>query len=92
MIVRRMYSVPEHITMFGAAAGMVGAVYPMIMAHTGGQGFPCPLRTLTGVPCPVSWAANRLDVFGKGTDDALYHKAFSGSWGGWEDLGGIIAA
>ena len=52
MIVRRMYSVPEHITMFGAAAGMVGAVYPMIMAHTGGQGIPCPLRTLTGVPCP----------------------------------------
>jgi hypothetical protein len=47
-----MYSVPEHITMFGAAAGMVGAVYPMIMAHTGGQGIPCPLRTLTGVPCP----------------------------------------
>ncbi len=52
MIVRRMYSVPEHITMFGAAAGMAGAVYPMIMAHTGGQGLPCPLRTLTGVPCP----------------------------------------
>jgi hypothetical protein len=47
-----MYSVPEHITMFGAAAGMVGAVYPMIMAHTGGQGIPCPIRTLTGVPCP----------------------------------------
>jgi hypothetical protein len=52
VIVRRMYSVPEHITMFGACAGMVGSVYPMIMAHTGGQGIPCPLRTLTGVPCP----------------------------------------
>jgi hypothetical protein len=52
VIVRRMYSVPEHITMFGAAAGMAGAVYPMVMAHTGGQGLPCPLRTLTGVPCP----------------------------------------
>jgi hypothetical protein len=22
------------------------------MAHTGGQGIPCPLRALTGVPCP----------------------------------------
>jgi hypothetical protein len=52
VIVRRMYSVPEHITMFGAAAGMAGAVYPMIMAHTGGQGLPCPLRALTGLPCP----------------------------------------
>lgn len=52
MIIRRMYSVPENITMFSAGAAAVGAVYPMIVAHTGGQGLPCPLRTLTGVPCP----------------------------------------
>ena len=52
MILRRMYSVPEHITMAGLCAGAIGSVYPMIMAHTGGQGLPCPLRTLTGVPCP----------------------------------------
>ena len=52
MIVRRMYSVPEHITMFSAGAVAIGAVYPAIMAHTGGQGIPCPLRALTGVPCP----------------------------------------
>lgn len=52
MIVRRMYSVPEHITMFGAGALAIGAVYPAIMAHAGGQGIPCPLRALTGVPCP----------------------------------------
>jgi hypothetical protein len=50
--VRRGYSVPEHITMFYAGAAMVGSVYPLIMTHTGGQGLPCPLRTLTGVPCP----------------------------------------
>lgn len=47
-----MYSVPEHITMFAAGALTIGAVYPMIMAHTGGEGVPCPLRALTGVPCP----------------------------------------
>lgn len=52
MILRRGYSVPEHITLFGACAAMAGAVYPALMAHTGGQGLPCPLRTLTGVPCP----------------------------------------
>jgi hypothetical protein len=52
LILRRGYSVPERITMFGAGAGAVGAVYPALMAHTGGQGLPCPLRTLTGVPCP----------------------------------------
>jgi hypothetical protein len=47
-----MYSVPEHITMFALSAALVGSVYPMIMAHTGDHGIPCPLRTLTGVPCP----------------------------------------
>lgn len=52
MIVRRMYSVPERITMFSVGCGAVGAIYPAIMAHTGGQGIPCPLRALTGVPCP----------------------------------------
>jgi glycerol-3-phosphate acyltransferase PlsY len=52
VIIQRMYSVPERITMFGASAAAVGAVYPMIMAHTGGQGIPCPLRSLTGIPCP----------------------------------------
>ena len=52
MILRRAYSVPEHITMFSAGALAVGAVYPTIMAHTGDRGIPCPLRALTGVPCP----------------------------------------
>ena len=52
MIVRRMYSVPEHVTLFGAGAAAIGAVYPAIMAHTSDQGIPCPLRAITGVPCP----------------------------------------
>jgi hypothetical protein len=51
VILRRMYSVPEHITMAGLGAGLVGSVYPIITAH-GWPGIPCPLRTLTGVPCP----------------------------------------
>src|SRR5258708_8506001 len=49
---RRPYSVPEHVPLFCAGAAAVGSVYPLIMAHTGGRGLPCPLRTLTGVPCP----------------------------------------
>jgi Protein of unknown function (DUF2752) len=52
LIVRRTYSVPEHVTLFCAGAAAVGSVYPLIVAHTGGRGLPCPLRTLTGVPCP----------------------------------------
>jgi Protein of unknown function (DUF2752) len=52
VIIRRVYSVPEHITMFGLGAGLAGSTYSMIMAHTGDRGLPCPFRALTGVPCP----------------------------------------
>jgi hypothetical protein len=41
----------------------------------------------------VSWSIDRLDIFGLGTDDAMYHKAWNGSsWtpssAGWDYLGG----
>ena len=52
MLAVRGYSVPERISVFGAGCAAVGAVYPSIMARTGGHGLPCPLLTLTGVPCP----------------------------------------
>src|SRR5215470_5365978 len=47
-----MYSVPERLTLFSAGCGAIGAIYPTIMALDGHHGIPCPLRTLTGVPCP----------------------------------------
>ncbi|GGK63994.1 hypothetical protein GCM10011405_09940 [Rufibacter glacialis] len=41
----------------------------------------------------MSWGANRLDVFAKGTDNAVHHRWWNGSsWGGWESLGGIITS
>lgn len=52
VVLRRGYSVPEHVTMSAAGAAMLGALYPVMVAHTGFTGLPCPLRTLTGVPCP----------------------------------------
>src|SRR6266566_6605657 len=52
-VLRRGYSVPEHVAMFAAGAAMLGAVYPAVTAHTAWPGLPCPLRTLTGVPCPI---------------------------------------
>ena len=52
LIVRRTYSLPEQLTLLSAAAAVAGAVYPAIAARTGARGVPCPLRTLTGVPCP----------------------------------------
>lgn len=42
----------------------------------------------------VSSGTNRLDIFGLGTDNAMYHKAFDGRWRpsqtDWEGLGGAF--
>jgi hypothetical protein len=46
---------------------------------------------ITAPPACVSWSANRIDCFARGTDNAMYHRWWDGTqWGGWEDLGGII--
>ncbi len=52
LVLRRTYSLPEQLTLVSAAAAVAGAVYPAVTARTGGRGVPCPLRTLTGAPCP----------------------------------------
>ena len=41
-------------------------------------------------PDAASWAAGRLDVFAQGQDRALWHRAWNGSWQGWESLGGVM--
>jgi uncharacterized protein DUF2752 len=52
LVLRRGYSAPENITIFAAGAAAVGTIYPTLMIYTHEHGIPCPLRTLTGVPCP----------------------------------------
>jgi hypothetical protein len=46
-------------------------------------------------PAVATWGRDRLDIFGLGTNQALYHKGWDGSaWRpsqtGWEDLGGTF--
>src|SRR2546428_7309997 len=61
---------------------------------------PAQLRVVESVggyaasgPAVTSWGANRLDVFVRGWDNALYHKWWNGSaWSGWESLGGTLAS
>ena len=49
--------------------------------------------TLTSQPAVASWAAGRYDVFARGTDNAVWHKSFSGGkWSGWEPLGGVASS
>lgn len=47
-------------------------------------------------PQIVSWGHNRLDVFVRGTDNGLWHRAWDGAgwWpaGGWEPLGGQMTS
>jgi Repeat of unknown function (DUF346) len=39
----------------------------------------------------ASWAENRLDVFARGTDNAMHHQWWDGSsWSGWEKRGGTL--
>ncbi len=48
---------------------------------------------LTSAPAAASWAPNRLDVFARGQNQALWHKYWDGSrWSDWEDLGGILTS
>ena len=48
---------------------------------------------LTSGPGASSWAANRLDTFVRGTDNAMWHKWWNGSsWLGWEQLGGVLTS
>jgi IPT/TIG domain len=43
-------------------------------------------------PGAVSWGRDRIDVFVRGTDSALWHRWWNATqWGGWESLGGALA-
>ena len=42
-------------------------------------------------PAVSSWGENRLDVFVRGVDDALWHKSWDGtSWSDWESFEGTF--
>lgn len=49
---------------------------------------------LTSDPRAVSWSSTRVDVFVRGTDNALWHKFWDISigWSNWEQLGGILTS
>jgi hypothetical protein len=44
-------------------------------------------------PAAASWGPGRLDVFGRGEDNALWHAWFeNGRWSHWESLGGGLTS
>ena len=47
----------------------------------------------TASPAAVSWADGRIDVFGRGSDNALWHRSYNNSaWSSWTSLSGQLAA
>ncbi|MEU4563613.1 DUF2752 domain-containing protein [Actinoplanes sp. NPDC023936] len=47
----RTFSVPERLGGFGALVALAATAWPAVTAGT--WSLPCPLRTLTGIPCPA---------------------------------------
>ena len=46
---------------------------------------------LTSAPTVASWSPNRLDVFARGLNQALWHIYWNGArWSAWENLGGVL--
>lgn len=60
-------------------AALAGWLEPAAVAHR-----PRPAGSV------VSWGPGRIDVFAVGTDSALHHKAFDGTWHDFETLGGGV--
>jgi chitodextrinase len=59
-----------------------------------GQWYPWEAFTdgqISGKPAAVSRTNNIIDIVARGTDGAVYHKAWNGSgWNGWDSLGGNV--
>ena len=46
----------------------------------------------TSAPAAVSSGPNHIDVFGRGTDNAIWHTYWDGSWHGFDSLGGTFVS
>ncbi len=56
----------------------------------GSSGSPLKSGTSTNPLSAAAWGPNRLDVFGLGQDNAIWHTAWDGnSWSGPHSLGGV---
>ena len=66
-----------------------------ITRFTEANEFAPPMNDRFGLAV-ASWGPKRVDLFGVGTDGAMYHKAWDGIWrpspSGWEYLGGAFTS
>jgi hypothetical protein len=55
------------------------------------DGMGAPPGGLSTDPGVTSWGPGRLDVVGGGSDGALWHTYYDGSWHAWDSLGGAVS-
>jgi hypothetical protein len=60
-------------------------------SFTGWQALPGGF-TATSKPTAISWSTGRIDVFARGTDNALWHNWYQNGWHSWESLGGGLSS
>lgn len=77
---------------FGATTR--SALYQYILVITGGATPPLLMRERPAAHTAVSWGKNRIDIFVRGGDGGIYHKAWEDGWfpsadpDVWDNLGG----
>jgi hypothetical protein len=73
----------------GTPCQTFGAGYQAHLAQ-----FALPGVSLASGPGSASWGPGRLDIFVRGSDNALWHRYYASSigWTGWTTLGGQLAS
>jgi hypothetical protein len=67
--------------------------YPLLSPSSHWSGWDSRGGLLTSPPSVVSWGPDRLDIFAKGGDNAIWHQAWNGSsWSGWDSRGGLVTS
>ncbi|TQJ31153.1 matrixin family metalloprotease [Microbacterium sp. SLBN-146] len=70
----------------------IAGIQALYGSRTGWRGWESLGGVLTSGAGVSSWASGRLDLFVRGTDNALWHKWFNGGWSHWETLGGVLTS
>lgn len=93
-VILRRYGVPNN-----RINQIIRTIIRFVLENIGEQAMPAWSQwedlggVLTSAPAVASWQPNRLDVFGRGQNNALWHKWWNGSsWSEWEDLGGVLTS
>ncbi len=78
------------------ARGTTGSLYEKTSTNGGGSwgawtSLGGQIASGTG-PAAYSSGAGHLDVFVEGTNGALWHKSYTGTWSGWQSLGGSLTS